>query len=215
MTENRALDSESSEAADGANGAENNEHAGVSSRHEFTHDPIKSSAKDRLGRAAFARVLGRALVEYPDTGSLVVALYGDWGSGKTSTLNMAFEMIERIGYEPAPLVVRFNRWWYSNTGELLMRCFEQLGEEIGQELDNGNQEAGRSIKNKFSRYGRLLTPLGGLVDLAGGAGAGTVIARILEQGNRRSLVMLTTELRRTSGVSATISHGRWPSTGGR
>ena len=65
MTENRELDSGSSEAADGANGAESNRHAGVSSGHEFTHDPIKSSAEDRLGRAAFARVLGRALVEYP------------------------------------------------------------------------------------------------------------------------------------------------------
>lgn len=140
----------------------------LSSGHEFTHNPISSSSEDRLGRAAFARVLGRALVEYPETGSLVVALYGDWGSGKTSTLNMAFETIEQAGYEPAPLVVRFNPWWYSNTGELLMRFFEQLGEEIGREVDDGNQEAGRGIKDKFSRYGRLLTPLGGLVDLAGG-----------------------------------------------
>lgn len=148
----------------------------------FAHNPIASRSGDRLGRAEFARNLGQALVRYPSTGSLVVALYGDWGSGKTSTLNMAFETIMDTQQDNPPLVVWFNPWWYSNTGELLARFFEQLGEEIGHQLGESDLKDGQAIKEKLHRYGKLLTPLGGLVDLFGGAGTGTVIAKILEQG---------------------------------
>lgn len=163
--------------------SEEGEHLkGEPTRSSFTLEPIKSAEEDLLDRVGFSKLLARALAEYPQQSSLVVALYGDWGAGKSSALNLCFKELEEREVEDRPLVVRFNPWWYSNTGELLMRFFEQLGEEIGQRVDKGNEEAGRSIEQKLSRYGRLLTPLGGLVDLAGGAGAGTVIARILEQG---------------------------------
>jgi hypothetical protein len=40
-----------------------------------THDPIERFEEDLLGRSNFARLLARALVEYPQASSLVVALY--------------------------------------------------------------------------------------------------------------------------------------------
>jgi len=53
--------------------------------HALGDEPINSREEDRLGRSTFAEVLARALIEYPEASSLVVALYGDWGSGGVTT----------------------------------------------------------------------------------------------------------------------------------
>ena len=60
----------------------------------FTSDaPIESKEQDKLRRANFAESLGDALLSYDAYDSLVVGLYGPWGSGKTSLINMALEKI--------------------------------------------------------------------------------------------------------------------------
>ena len=93
--------------------------------------PIYAAADDRLERSGFARMLARALVERPQATSFVVALYGGWGSGKTSTLNLAFEALnDFVSDREGPLLIRFNPWWYPNTGELLTQFFAQLGSEF-------------------------------------------------------------------------------------
>jgi predicted KAP-like P-loop ATPase len=56
---------------------------------------------------------------------MVVALYGNWGTGKTSSLNLCFEALGRLPSEQQPLVVWFNPWCYSNTGELLTQFFKE------------------------------------------------------------------------------------------
>jgi hypothetical protein len=56
-------------------------------------NPIISRAEDRLGRAGFADYLAQALRQAPADQGLVVALMGDWGSGKTSVLNMVKERL--------------------------------------------------------------------------------------------------------------------------
>src|SRR5215208_2268005 len=124
------------------------------------HDPIEHFEEDRLGWSDFARLLARALVEYPEASSLVVALYGDWGSGKTSTLNLCFRALEDLRAEDErPLLVRFNPWWFSNTGDLLTQFFERLGNDLEQE--------GRlsGIKEKLLSYRKLIAPAGTLADL--------------------------------------------------
>jgi len=98
-----------------------------------SHDPIKRFEEDQLGRSGFARLLARALVEYPEASSLVVALYGDWGSGKTSALKLCFKALEALRAEDVrPHLVRFDPWWFSNTGDLLSQFFEQLGNDLEQ-----------------------------------------------------------------------------------
>src|SRR5215211_7771856 len=83
------------------------------------HDPIEHFEDDRLDRKKFAKLLAEALAGSPERRSMVVALYGDWGSGKTSTLNLCFEALKNLPLEEQPLVVWFNPWWYSNTGKLI------------------------------------------------------------------------------------------------
>lgn len=145
------------------------------------HDPIESFEEDRLGRSNFARLLARALVEYPEESSLVVALYGDWGSGKTSTLNLCFRALEDMRAEDErPLLVRFNPWWFSNTAELLAQFFERLGNDLEQEGRLGG------IKEKLFSYRKLIAPAGSVIDLFVSGGAITAAAGFASAAAERS-----------------------------
>lgn len=56
--------------------------------------PIKSYKEDILGRCPFAQSLGNAILSYKEKDSIVMGLFGAWGSGKTSIINMALEHID-------------------------------------------------------------------------------------------------------------------------
>jgi predicted KAP-like P-loop ATPase len=71
--------------------------------------PIVKRTDDRLSRAHFSKELAAALAGWTGNSSLTIALYGSWGSGKSSVKNMAVEYLnERI--ELKPTVIEFNPW---------------------------------------------------------------------------------------------------------
>lgn len=112
---------------------------------------------------------------------MIVALYGDWGSGKTSTLNLCFEALREQSHEDQPLVVRFNPWWFSNTGDLLIQFFARLGED----LENVGKIEG--IRKLAIRYGGMLAPaVGGAVDALGGSGLGSAAGGVFSRFANRS-----------------------------
>ena len=55
--------------------------------------PIETKMDDKLGRAAFSRHLANGITEYKGEDGLVIGLYGKWGSGKTSIINMTTDII--------------------------------------------------------------------------------------------------------------------------
>jgi len=92
--------------------------------------PIKSYKEDILGRHAFAQSLGSAILSYKEKDSIVIGLFGAWGSGKTSIINMALEHIysspKNRSDEEKPIVIRFNPWNYSDQNQLVTQFFRQL-----------------------------------------------------------------------------------------
>lgn len=80
---------------------------------EYSADrPINSIEEDKLGRGLFSKQLGRAIYEYGGEDSLVIGIYGKWGTGKTSVLNMAIQELDTISDEDSskPIIVKFNPW---------------------------------------------------------------------------------------------------------
>ena len=49
--------------------------------------PIRKISEDRLRRSEFVRRLADTLTDWQTDESLVVGLYGPWGSGKSISLN--------------------------------------------------------------------------------------------------------------------------------
>jgi predicted KAP-like P-loop ATPase len=88
--------------------------------------PLRRPAEDRLGIAPFARNLAEGLLRFGPTGGFVVALYGAWGSGKSTVLNFVQFYLEEEHSEEDVLVVPFNPWWFSGQEDLTTRFLEQL-----------------------------------------------------------------------------------------
>jgi len=93
--------------------------------------PIKSYKEDILGRRPFAQSLGNAILSYKEKDSIVIGLFGAWGSGKTSIINMALEHIDDLVSknktdDKKPIVIRFNPWNFSDQNQLITQFFRQL-----------------------------------------------------------------------------------------
>jgi predicted KAP-like P-loop ATPase len=86
--------------------------------------PLTRPEDDRLGYAPFAETLSSALVKMAPAGGFVVALYGPWGSGKTTVLNFVRFYLEAAGGDAR--VLTFNPWWFSGQEELTTTFLEQL-----------------------------------------------------------------------------------------
>ncbi len=119
--------------------------------------PINNSEQDLLGRSSFSKQLAKGILEYHGSDGLVIGLFGKWGTGKTSILNMAIDELERMGSnrDNKPLVTRFSPWNYSDKNDLIGIFFRNLMKTINLK---GNDE----FKNKV---GEALRDYSGVLDL--------------------------------------------------
>ena len=116
--------------------------------------PITNIDEDLLGRASFSKQLGNAIYKYNFKDSLVIGLFGKWGTGKTSVINMAFQEIEKLSEndENKPIIVRFAPWNYSNKDNLIAQFFSCLKESV--EIDD-NSELKRKVGKALEDYAAL------------------------------------------------------------
>ncbi|MCZ6689607.1 MAG: P-loop NTPase fold protein [Planctomycetota bacterium] len=92
--------------------------------------PIESPAQDELEREKFAGGVARAISEWREDESLVLALYGPWGSGKTSVANLVKAHLESSGESIRTTV--FQPWQLSSAETLSDVFYRQVGAELGR-----------------------------------------------------------------------------------
>ncbi|MDP3218492.1 MAG: P-loop NTPase fold protein [Deltaproteobacteria bacterium] len=93
---------------------------------------LRDPLDDRLGYAPFARQLATSVLRSNPSDGLVVAIYGPWGSGKSSALNFITHYLEQDPDEDPPVIVHFNPWWFSGQEDLLKRFFDQFRSAIAK-----------------------------------------------------------------------------------
>ena len=130
--------------------------------------PIKTGSEDLLGRSFFSKQLAKALYECDASDGLVIGLFGEWGSGKTSVLNMTMNEIKNMAkeFENKPLIVTFSPWNYSDKDNLISLFFRNL-------INNLDTPSNNKIKTKIGKvltdYAdcldalSVLSPLGGIL----------------------------------------------------
>jgi len=101
-------------------------------KHQFSADrPITSRKEDLLGRSDFTESLASAIKGWTGNDSLVIALYGPWGSGKSSIKNMVLESLH-TSKDDCPFIIEFNPWQWGGQEQLAEAFFQEIGFALGR-----------------------------------------------------------------------------------
>lgn len=85
------------------------------------------NAPDTLSRAPFAEKIADALSNWKKDESLIVALYGPWGSGKTWLLH---RITERLEVEGDFTICDFNPWQFESNEQIITEFFNAVLETL-------------------------------------------------------------------------------------
>ena len=112
--------------------------------------PIESAQKDLLGRSPFASLIAEMISRWRQRECLVIALYGAWGSGKSSVKNLILERLAQEKYKLAP--IEFNPWLALGVEKITETFFT----EIGVKLFGKTDESDKHRAAKWKRYADYL-----------------------------------------------------------
>lgn len=134
--------------------------------------PSSNPQDDLFGHAPFADSLANSICRFPGNDGLVLALYGPWGSGKSTVLSYVRHFLEHRPETEQPIIVTFNPWWFSGQENLARAFLGQL------------QAVLPAKSEKFKKLGDLLGDfaegVGGLIDLSGmTGGAGSKVGKLI------------------------------------
>ena len=120
--------------------------------------PIESSEQDLLGRTTFSKQLGEAIYKYDGKDGLVIGVFGKWGSGKTSVLNMVVKEINQLSEndDDSPIIVNFAPWNYSDKDNLISIFFDDLRKKIKFSSNNENM---KQVVKAIDQYSGVLNLL--------------------------------------------------------
>lgn len=114
--------------------------------------PIASSAEDRFDRSAFAKRVASSISGWQRRESLIMALTGPWGTGKSSVKNLVLEQLKSQPDEH--IVVDFNPWQTTLRRDVLQALFTHLSSVIEP------YQGGRDVAKLLTRHARTLGVFG-------------------------------------------------------
>ncbi|HWI60398.1 MAG TPA: P-loop NTPase fold protein [Symbiobacteriaceae bacterium] len=102
--------------------------SGVTSAQFQSDEAVRSTDQDRLLRRQMARALVRAVDKAPIAEPFVIGLYGSWGTGKTSVMNMARKHAGKKGH----LTLWLNAWMYDDKSKIARAFLQSLTKLLRQ-----------------------------------------------------------------------------------
>lgn len=120
--------------------------------------PIYTDDKDLLGRSAFANNLAAAIASWKNKESLVIALMGAWGSGKSSIKNLA---LQHFSATPEHQVIEFNPWEWGSQEKLSASFFDEVSLAIKRK---DKSKEGKKLAKVLRQYGQRLNSSAALME---------------------------------------------------
>ncbi|MCS6267813.1 MAG: hypothetical protein H2174_09635 [Vampirovibrio sp.] len=125
------------------------------------HNAINEIQQDQLGRNPMAERLAKIiLTNYRRQNGYTVAIYGDWGTGKTSVMNLVKEYLKKPELRAEfkteePIIIDFNPWFYGHTQRLDELFLETLFNAIETHL-LANPISKPRLYARWNEYGGTL-----------------------------------------------------------
>lgn len=202
---------------------------GEPTAHPFSADrPITAVAADLLSRDSFAVAVANSIRNWRNRDSLVIGIYGPWGVGKTSILNLIRKDLANPANSAQPLVMDFNPWEWAGHQEIAEALFADVAAAIGSSSVTGaaklekrvlqyaallqfGESVVRSIAPGVRRLSGLLVLVGaamGFLDVPAWSGATVAIAGVVGvflAESRRIMSSLSGFLARRGGPTTSLA----------
>lgn len=146
----------------------------------LTDRALRPGEEDLLDRGPFVRNFVRILCRPPINESIVFALYGKWGEGKTTVLSLMEREFQarRSKGEPAPFVIHFNPWAFSGRNHVFKAFFEDVGNSIGRSPSPNPEETAKKWKRLGAYAGLAGNALSGLNEALNLVGAAIPLSKV-------------------------------------
>lgn len=120
------------------------------------------TSKDLLGYTVHANLLKNIVMQEKNL-PVTIGLYGDWGSGKSSTLKILKEMIEKdADSKDTSVVIYFDGWSFESFDDAKMALIQGIVENLENsrcftgDLKETVKKAAKTVKNKIFSMRTLL-----------------------------------------------------------
>ncbi|PKP18459.1 MAG: hypothetical protein CVU07_01945 [Bacteroidetes bacterium HGW-Bacteroidetes-23] len=124
-------------------------------KHLLGNSPINNFNDDLFNFKHYADKVKKIIqLNSSNNEPLTIGIYGKWGEGKTSFLNLLREKIEHFDKDENGkeyLAFDFNPWRYSSEDEMLFDFFDGISKKFYVKKESNVQEVGKWI-SKYSKY---------------------------------------------------------------
>ena len=121
--------------------------------HLSADKPLSNPDHDQLGYSPFAENLSKSIYKMAPLEGFVIAIYGQWGSGKSTVLNFLEYYLKQMPENELPVVMRFNPWWFSGHEDLTMRFFDQLQAALS------NDEWKKNLSDSIATFADIVSKI--------------------------------------------------------
>jgi predicted KAP-like P-loop ATPase len=139
--------------------------------------------EDRLGFRPVADQLAASLLTQVTSEGMVFSIEGEWGSGKSSLVNLLADSLEKNETLPS-VVLRFEPWLVGDRDALLSELLSDLASAVESsqagatdsngEIKRTSKELAEQIRGYASKLSRKTAPLATLAGALGVPGAGAL-----------------------------------------
>lgn len=114
--------------------------------------PITVKEDDKFNRFNFSKRIAETIINRNSSEGLVLGIYGAWGEGKTSVLNI---LETELNQDQNIVIVKFNPWRFTTEDALIFNFFKNISEVLNKELISKIERVGNFIK-KFGGLGGVI-----------------------------------------------------------
>lgn len=119
--------------------------------------PIIDPTDDLLNRRNFATLLAKSLMSLNTGDAFTIGLFGKWGTGKTSLVNMALHELESLqstlNEDEKTIVVRFEPWNFTDANQLVSQFFVRIVNTFRSKKDKRLNDIGNAIEKYSEAFG--------------------------------------------------------------
>jgi len=133
-------------------------------------NPIRDVQEDSLGRFNVAKLFAQQILSLDISEGAVVGVLGEWGSGKTSFINLARPELEQA----CAVILDFNPWMFSGAEQLVERFFAEMSAQL--EIKNYTAAA-----KSIAEYGEVFSSFSWVPVLGSWVGPVKGITKLVSQ----------------------------------